>query len=452
MQITVIGCGKIGRTLIAQLSREGHNITAVDRKAELVREVAIAYDIIGVVGNGASYTVLQEADLEHTDMLIAVTESDEVNLLCCVIAKKKGDCRTIARVRNPVYSAERDFLGKGLELAMVINPELETAREISRLLRFPNAIEVDTFSRDRIDMLRFRLPENSFLDGCVLKDMGRLVGQNVLVCMAEKQKEIIIPDGRYKIENGDILTIIAEPEEADSFFEKIGVRTNRVKNAMIIGGGGVSYYLIRLLLDLGMDVKVIERNRERCEELCEQYPEASIECGDGSDRELLEEERIEDMDALVACTGIDEINVILALYAQEKVRRKVVTKVTHMDHTEIIEGLQLDSLVNPKDLTAESIMQFVRALENSANSNVERLYRLKEGRVEALQFNIGGGSDLTGVKLKDMQLKKNTLVAGIVRHEKLVVPGGQDEFQENDSVIIVTTNIGFRDVRDILAK
>ncbi len=383
-------------------------------------------------------------------MVIAVTQSDEVNLLTCVIAKQKQDCCTIARVRNPIYSEERQFLCSELKLSMTINPEYEAAREMSRLLHFPSAIEVDTFAGGRIELLRFKLPADSMLCGRALKDIPAKISKSVLICIVERGEGIVIPNGDYVVEGGDVLTVILQPGSADYFFQTIGVRTNRVDNVMIVGGGEITYYLAQILQNSGIEVKIIEKNEQRCELLSEQFPEITVDCADGTDEVILREERLDKMDAFISCTGIDEINAILSLFAQEHVRRKTITKLNHVDFNDVIEKLQLDSVVNPKYLTAQNIVQFVRATSNSMGSNVETLYRLMNNRVEALEFMIHKESRVTGVPLMDMKLKESILIAGIVRDGELIIPGGQDSFQVGDAVIIITTHLGFDDIYDIL--
>ncbi len=450
MQIIIVGCGKVGRALTEQLSGEDNNVTVVDTNGELVKGLANYYDVMGVTGNGASYSILKEADIEHTDVLIAVTQSDEVNLLCCVIARKAANCHTIARVRNPVYSEEQAFIRKELGLSMIINPEFAAAREIARLLRFPSAIDIDSFSKGRIELMRFRVPEHSLLEGLPLRELPQRIQEEVLICIAERKKEVLIPDGNFVIQSGDLLSMIALPGSAGTFFKKAGIPTNQVKNTLIIGGGELTYYLSRYLLHMGIRVKIIEKNRGRCEELCDLLPKATIICGDGSDRELLQEEHLDQMDSLVAGTDIDEENIILSLYARGRVKAKVITKLNHLDFNDVIHSLDLDSLVYPKNIAAEYILQYVRAVGNSMGSNVETLYKLLDGKVEALEFLIRKDSDLSGIKLQDMRLKKNLLIAGIGRKGKLIMPGGQDEFLPGDSVIVVTTSSGFQDIHDIL--
>ena len=454
MHIIVIGCGKVGRAVVSQLAQEeGNNIAVVDTNPELIREVSLQFDVMGIVGNGASYSILQDAGIEHADIMIAVTESDEVNLLCCVIAKKRANCQTIARVRSPIYSMEREFLKKELELSMIINPEHAAAREISRLLRFPSAIEIDSFAGGRAEMLRLKVPQDSMLVGTSLADLGGKIPEKVLVCAADRAGKVIIPDGGFVVEAGDTLFINAMPEDADSFFRRIGIHTGKVKDTMIIGGGDLGYYLTELLQMSGIQVKIIERDRNRCEDLCEAFPNATIICGDGSKQDLLAEEHIEQMDSVVTCTGIDEENIILSLYGKKKVRAKVITKINHVEFNEVLGSLDLDSIVNPKAITATTILQYVRATANTKNdANVERLYKLLDGSVEALEFIIRAESEMTGVKLMDMRLKKGVLIAGIVRNNRLIIPGGQDEFRVGDSVIVATTRLGTRDIMEFLEK
>lgn len=451
MQIIVVGCGKVGRTIIAQLIREDNSVTVIDTDPQIIRNISTNYDVMGIVGNGSSFNILAKADLEHTDMLIAVTESDEVNLLTCVIAKLNNNaCHTIARVRSPHYSAERHYLQAGLNLSMTINPEMEAAKEISRLFNFPSAIEIFSFAKDRIDMLRFRVPKDSILAAKPLKDLSELTA-NLLVCIVERDSNIIVPNGNTVIQEGDILNIIAMPRDAQAFFKKIGVRTNKCKNVMIIGGGDISYYLAKMLRYNNIDVKIIEKDMARCEELVEEIPGITVDCGDGTDCELLREEHIENMDGFVACTGMDEVNAIISMYAMKQINGKVVTKVNHVDFDDVMDELQLDSVVNPKEITAQQIIQYVRAAGNSMESNVETLYRLMNGQVEALEFYIDKESAITGPKLMDMQIKKGVLIAGIVREGKLIIPGGQDNFQVGDTVIVITVCLGFHDIENILS-
>lgn len=452
MQIIIVGCGKVGIALTAQLSREDYNITIIDNDYDKVKMVSNTYDVMGIAGNGASYKTLMDADIEHAEILIAVTESDELNLLCCVIAKKASNCHTIARVRNPVYSDEQEFIRQELGLSMIINPEFAAAREMARLLRLPSAIEIDSFSKGRIEMLRFRVPKESRLAGFALKDIAGRLQCEVLVCVAQRGEDILIPDGNYVVRGGDFLSIIATPRNASDFFHKIGIHTGQVRSTMIIGGGEITYYLTMLLQNMGIRVKIIEKNKKRCEELSELLPKAMVIYGDGSDQELLNEEHLEQTESFVACTDMDEENIILSLYARNRAECKTITKINHLDFNDVIHALDLDSLVYPKHITAEIILQYVRAMSNSVGSNVETLYKLVDDRVEALEFIVRKESSIVGVKLQDLVLRKNILVACINHKGKIRIPGGQDMLSVGDSVIIVTTHSGLQDIHDILEK
>jgi trk system potassium uptake protein TrkA len=451
MQILVVGCGKIGRGLAATLSREDNNVTIVDTNEQVVQSMSILYDVMGVVGNGTSYSTLMEAGIEETDILIAVTQSDEVNLLTCVMARQKSKCHTIARVRNPIYSEERHFLRSELQLSMTINPELEAAAEIVSVLNFPNAMEVDTLGKSDIRMLRFRNPKNSMLSGEPLGVVSQRFRDSILVCIVERGDDIIIPNGDFILQENDIVGIIGKVKDAEKFFSAIGMPFKPVRDCMIVGGGGISYYLTKLLVQQGIRVKIVEQDLKRCNELSRSFSQITVCCGDGTDQTVLDEENVKNMDSFVACTGIDEINAILSLYANTKVG-KVVTKMNHVDFSDVIDDLNLGSVVNPKLLITQKILQYVRATGNSLESNVESLYRLRGGRVEVLEFLIKGRCAAVGVPFADLNLKSEVLVAAIVRNGKLIVPGGSDQIEMGDSVIVVTTHSGFGDITDILVE
>lgn len=451
MQIVIVGCGKVGTALAVKLSQEDNNVTIVDTDPRVVRAITGMYDVMGIVGNGASYNTLKEADIEHADLLIAVSKSDELNLLCCVVARRAAKCHTIARVRNLIYREEREFIRRELGLSMIINPEFAAAQEIARLLRFPSAIEIDSFAKGRIEMMRFKVHEGSKLAGIHVRDVSA-IQKNLLIGVAERKGEVVIPGGDFRIEAGDSLSILATPKTASEFFRKIGVKTNQVHNAMIVGGGEITYYLSTMLIQMGIHVVIIEKNQQRCEVLSELLPDATIIYGDGSDQELLREENIDGMEAFVACTDMDEENIILSLYARDKVASKVVTKINHLNFNDVIHSLDLDSLIYPKHITAENILQYVRAMKNSMGSNVETLYKLLDDRVEALEFVIHGNCDITDICLENLRLRKNLLVACINRRGKMIIPGGQDSFQKGDSVIVVTTDSGLQNIEDILEE
>ncbi len=453
MEIIVVGCGKVGRLLASELSKENNNITVVDTNADKVQSVSTLVDCMGVVGNGTSYEVLVEAGVNTADIMIAVTSKDEVNLLCCVIAKRAANCQTIARVKTPVFSAERNFLRRELGISMIINPEFEAAREIARLFQFPSASEVYSFAKRRADMLRFKVPPTSNLVGKALKEIGYLTQGSVLICAAQRGKNVQIPDGNYVIRENDVLSIIVLPGTANKFFKSIGLAINPIKTSLLIGGGTTSYYLAKFLTKMGIRVRIIEKDRDRCVELADALPKVSIIHGDGCDHNFLQEEHFNLMDSMYTGTGIDEENIFLSLYARDQVRHKVVTKVSRLDEVDdLLSTLNLDAIISPKHLTAEMIVRYVRAKKNSMGSNVETLYKLLDGSVEALEFYIQKNAKVTGITLKDLKLKPNVLIAGIVRGSKLIIPGGNDSIMAGDSVIVVTSNLGFQDVHDILAE
>ncbi|MBS6396716.1 MAG: Trk system potassium transporter TrkA [Clostridiales bacterium] len=451
MNIIIAGCGKVGSALAEQLAREGHDITVIDQKSDVIQRITNLADVRGIVGNGASYSIQTDAGIEKADLLIAVTNADEVNLLCCLIAKKAGDCQTIARVRNPIYHREIRHIKDELGLSMVINPELAAAMDIARLLRFPSAIEIDMFAQGRIELLRFRIDEKNPLCGQKIRNISALSRCEVLICIVERDGKVLIPDGEIELNANDTISIVASSVNASRFFRLIGIQTNQVKNAMIIGGGKTSFYLARKLLEMGIEVKIVEKNREHCEELCELLPQAMIINGDGTDQELLEEEGLADAEGFVALTNMDEENVMLSLYAKSMSRAKKVTKVNSNTYDSVIEALDIGSIIHPKHITAESILQYVRALQNSIGSNVETLYRLVDGKAEALEFIIRESSGVTDVPLQNLELKSNLLVCAIHRNGKIIIPKGQDCLKVGDSVVVITTSCGeLKDVNDIL--
>ena len=450
MNIIIVGCGKVGRELAAQLSKDDNDVTIVDINPDLVRNVSTLYDVMGVTGNGTSFEVLDQAGVDHADVLIAVTRSDEVNLLCCVIARKATKCFTIARVSNPVYSREYKYLSQELGISMIYNPAYGAAREIASLFRFPSALDIFTFAKNKADLVRFRVPVNSPLKDTALKNIPSQLADKLLICIAERDKKIIIPDGNYVISKGDILYVVTYPEQMDTVFANLGLRTDHIKNVLIVGGSKITYPLVHMLTDQNMKVTIIEKNPQRAEELAEILPQATVLCGDGTDLSFLREEHLTRMDALLASTSNDEENIILSLFSRDMVRYKIVTKVDHLDDAAVIDRLDLDSLISPKLIMTEMILKYVRAMGNSQGSNVERLYKMADGSVEALEFYIQEGSPVANVRLSKLQLKPSVLVAGIVRDGNLILPTGMDEIKAGDSVIIVTSIQGFRDVKDIL--
>lgn len=451
MQIIVVGCGKVGHTLAERLSGEGHNLVLVDLDAKLIQEVTDELDVMGVVGNGASINVLMEAGIDAADLLIAVTTSDELNLLCCLIGKKASKrCMTIARVRDPMYNKEIGFIKEQMGISMVINPELATAMEIARLLRFPSAIKIDTFAKGRAELLTIKLRSSFGLGGRSVEQAVSGLKSKVLICAVERGDKIFIPNGGFVLEDGDNISIMATPQEAASFFKKLGLGTRRVNNTLIVGGGTIAVYLARQLLEMGIDVHIVELNAERCRKLCETLPKATILHGDGSDQELLMDAGLATAESFVAITDMDEENLLLSLFAKQHSQAKLVVKVNRIAFDDVIESLDLGSVIYPKYLTADYIAQYVRAAQNSIGSNVETLYNILDGRAEALEFRVRTDSEVTAHTLSELDLKSNLLVGCIYRRGKVIFPRGQDRIQVGDSVMVVTTIKGFHDIRDIL--
>lgn len=452
MEVIIVGCGKVGRTLAEQLQEENTDLTLIDISPEKINSISDDIDAIGIVGNGASINILMEAGIETADILIAVTASDELNLLCCLIAQKTGHCHTIARVRNPVYSKEIEFIKRRLGVTMIINPELAAAHEISRILRFPSAIKIDTFARGRVELLKFKVLPEFGLDGMTISSLSGTFRSDILVCAIESRGTVSIPGGNHVIHDGDILSILASPVNAASFFKKIGLKTHQVKNAIIVGGGTISYYLAKALLAMNISVKILEKDLSRCEALSDLLPDATIINGDGTDKALLIEEGLMQAESFVALTNMDEENIFLSLFVKSISSAKLVAKVNRLAFDDVIDSLDIGSIIYPKYITADYILQYVRAMQNSIGSNVETLYHILDNRAEALEFVIRDNSPVLGKPLSELNLKKNLLVGCLNRNGQVRIPRGHDSIQMGDTVVIVTTNKGLRDISDILDK
>ena len=450
LNIIIVGCGKVGRALVEQLSKEGHYITIIDKNPEKIQSLTNLYDIMGIVGNGASYSVQMEAGIEDADLIISVTDSDELNLLCCTVAKQVGDCSAIARVRTPDYSKEVSYLRDKLGLAMIINPELEAAKEAARILYLPTALEINSFAHGQAELIKIKVPEGNTIDGMTIAHLGRKIAPNILICAVERDGEVTIPAGDFTIQRGDIISFAASRKVAKQFLEDIGFKTNQVSNTMIIGGGKSTYYLAKLLINMGIEVKIIESNRQKCEELSILLPKAIIINGDGTDEELLKEEGIETAESFVPLTGIDEENVMLTLYARKVSKAKVITKINRMTFKTVLNDLDLGSVIYPRYITSEAIVAYVRAKRASRGSDIETLYHIFDSKAEAIEFRIREESSVTDVCLANLSLKKNLLIAFINRNGKIIIPSGNDCIRVGDTVTIVTTHSGLKDIRDIL--
>lgn len=450
LKIIIIGCGKVGRTLVEQLSQEGHDITIIDKNRERISQLANLYDVMGLVGNGASYNIQKEAGIGNADLIIAVTGSDELNLLCCTIATQVGNCAAIARVRTPDYSQEAEYLREKLGLALIINPEYEAARDMARILYLPSSLEVTGFAHGQAELIKYAIPENSPMDGIAIKDLSHKLKANILIGAIERDDDVFIPSGDFILKKGDKLSFVGAHKQAKEFFSHLGLNSHSVKNTMIIGGGKAAYYLAKELLSRGIKVKIIENDFNRCEELSILLPEAIIINGDATDQTLLREEGIETTQSFVPLTGIDEENIMLTLYAKQVSKAKVITKINRITFTNVINSLDLGSVIYPKYITSEAIIAYVRAKKASMHSNIETLYHMYDSRVEAIEFFVSEKSAITDVPLKDLTLKDNLLLCFINRNGKIIIPSGNDSIQKNDTVMIITKHTGFNQIQDIL--
>ena len=451
MKKVIIGDGKVGYKLAKQLSAENYDVIMIDSNEKKLRAAIDRLDIFCVTGDGGSVAVQKEADVPHADLVIACTSTDECNMLSCLIARRLGARHTIARVRNPIYYQQIDILKEDLHLSMAVNPELAVAGEIVRLLLFPDASKVDTFVKGRVELIELPLLEKSCLIGLSLADMYNRFQIKLLVCAVERGEEVFIPDGDYVLRAGDRLHIAASHMEIELFFKLLGQRKEKIKKVIICGGGRVSYYLSTQLCKIGMQVKIIEIDEKKCENLCELLPKATVINGDATDHDLLIEEGIQDADALIALTGMDEENIIMSLFAKSQGVSKIIVKVNEDRRARMIQEFGIDSIVSAKAATADAILSYVRARRNSQGSaNVETMYQLVDGKVEALEFIVKSQTNYTGIPLKDLSLKVNNLLACIARKRKIIIPNGDDCIQVGDSVIIITMEKHIQDIQDIL--
>ncbi len=452
MKIVVIGAGKVGSTLASQLVKEGHEVLMMDTDEERLEFLQNRIDIMTLCGNGASKEYLKEAEVDEADLVIAATSADEVNILSCFIARQIGAKKTIARVRNPEYRNQLELMKEELGLSMIVNPELSAASEISRILRFPSANDVELFCRGHVELVEYTIGKDCPICDLALKDIYGKYKIKVLICAVRRGEDITIPKGDFILREGDKINITASPKNIHDFFEAIGSFKRPVKSVMIVGGSMIAYYLANQLTEMHIDVKIIEENPKRCDELSELLPKASIVCANATENDLLLEEGIMDFDGFVALTGLDEMNIIYGMYAKTKDVEKVITKVHHLSFPEVIKQSGIESVVSPKLITAERISSYVRAIQNSYSKNkVESLRRIVDNRIEALEFIVKDDEDYIGVPLKDLPIKEHILIAAIVRHGHAIIPGGFDEIKKGDSVVVITSEVAsIEELNDIM--
>lgn len=451
MNILIVGCGKIGSTILASLTAEGHNITAVEIDRALLDEITNVYDVMGVCGNGADCETLAEAGVADAEMFIAVTGSDELNMLACYLAGRMGARHTIARIRNPEYNDKSlTFMKQELGLSMAINPELLAARELFHTLKLPTAAKIETFSRGNFEMIELRLREDSPLLGVPLHELRSRYNAKFLICVVQRGDEVHIPSGNFVLQAGDRIGLTASPAEVQKLLRAIGLASKQARDVMILGGSRTAFYLAKRLLAAGTDVKIIDRDRALCEDLCEALPKAVVIHGDGSHQELLLEEGIGDMDAFVSLTGMDEQNILLSFFASSQNVPKVISKVNRPELSAMAERLGLECIVSPRKLIADVLVRYARALHNSMGSTIETLYTLMDDRAEAVEFLVQDEPTLVDIPLKELSLKPNILIAGIIRNRRPIIPAGDDRILAGDKVVLLVAGQHLQELKDIL--
>ena len=438
MKIVIAGSGKVGRSVASLLSEEGNDVTVIDQDADTISSVSNDIDVICVEGNAADPESLRGAGVESADLLLAATEKDEVNMVCGIIGRNLGAKHVIARIRDPQYLHQEHFLREALGLSQIVNPEYECAKEISRILRFPGASRVDSFSKGSVEIAEHKITEKSVLTGLALKDLSTRFGAKILIALVERNGSAIIPNGNTILKAGDRLSITGASKELRRFFVSIGEYKRPVRHVMIMGGGRTAVYLTRLLEESGIEVTVVERDREICDRLCDLIPEAHIVCGDATFSDVLQEDGIATADGFVALTGDDGDNIITSLYANDCHVDKVITKVNHEHFTDILNNSGLDSIVSPKEIVAQQLARYVRALGNSAGSSVETLYRLVDGKVEVLEFRVAEESACIRKPIRDLKIRDNILISALIRGTKSIIPDGSTIIQPGDHAIVVT--------------
>lgn len=438
MKIVIVGDGKVGSALTEQLLREGHDIVVIDSNKTVLQKALEALDVLVVHGNGATLTVQKMAGVDESDLLIAATSADEINLLCCIIARKLGCRHTIARVRNPEYDNQMFFLKDELGLSMMINPERAAANEIFRLLQFPPFLTRDSFAKGRVEIVKLEVREEGLLAGKPLSELYRVAKVKVLVCAVEREGQVYIPDGNFRLRRQDKVYVTASAGDLAKLIRNLNMDRRKTRETMIIGGGRIAYYLADELLATGVDVKLIESNEERCLQLAELLPRATIIQADGTDRQVLDSEGLSETDAVVTLTNFDEENLIVSMYANYLRVPKVVTKINRMEYNEVFRDKGIDCVVSPKELCSNDIVRYVRAMHNTTGGSVLTLHRIIDNRVEALEFRANRTTKHLGETLAHITLKPNILIACLNRRGTIIIPKGDDHIEEGDTVIAVT--------------
>ena len=451
MKIVVIGTGKVGSLLVEQLTAEGHQIVTIDRNEKKLMDLQNSFDVLCLSGNAADRKVLIEAGVATADLVIAATNSDEVNMLCCLLAKKLGASHTIARVRKHELADEIEIFAEDMGLSMTINPELYAAQEIFSVLRFPGLMSVESFGHGLFQMVEFRLTEEGPATSMTLQELSSKYKSKALVCAIRRDGNTVIPDGNATLRTGDFISFAADPKETELFLKLCGIRSRMPKHVMILGAGMIAYYLLRMMREVGMKSVVIENKQANAEILNQSIPGQLIINADGTDRDILDEEGLYDADAFIALTGTDEVNMLMGMYANREGVPKVVTKISRSNMLDLVDIERVGSVVCPRDIVASRIISYVRAKENAGGSNVETLYRIAEGTAEALEFTVHENhGSLTGVPLRDLKTREGVILCAILRRGKVIIPGGSDTIEQGDHVVIATTIKQLTDLSMIL--
>ncbi|KXO16014.1 Trk system potassium transporter TrkA [Peptoniphilus sp. GNH] len=449
MKVVIVGGGKVGEALCIDLANSC-DVVLIDKNQAVVENIFDQCDIQAVLGNGTDVNVQTEAGVKDADIFLAVSESDELNLVACIIAKKLGARHTMARVRNPQYSESVDFIKRSLEITTILNPEEEAAKTISRNLKFPTALNVESFAGGKLNIVELELEKESVINGLSLTEVGKNLGSPLLVCIIEREGKVFIPSGSCCLMAGDKIHVLGDNEALAKFYSMLGKSKKPISSAIMIGGGRVAYYLIKRLLQRKVDIKIIETDLERAKFLASSFPEITVINADGTDQDVLEEEGIGNYEACIALTGIDEENVILSVFAKHRGVNKSIAKVSRTSMLKILGHFGIDSIITPKSIVSDQIIRFVRSIIAADNSPVEKLYRLAGRRVEAMQFLAGDDLKILDTKLKDLKTKENTLIASIQRGRDLILPNGESKILPKDHVIVVTTQENIISLDDIL--
>ncbi len=453
MKIIVAGCGKVGDTLVNSLTDENHDVVVIDKSTDVLQQMTNQYDIMCVCGNCADYDTLKNADIKSANMFIAVTGSDELNMLSCFIAKRLGVEHTIARIRNPEYNDNSEgfnFLKQQLDLSIAVNPEQLAAGELFNILKLPSAVNIETFARRKFEMVELILKNDTLLDGMSLMEIRKRFSENFLVCVVRRGDKIYIPDGNFVLKSGDKIGLTASPNEIQRLLKKLSILQKQARNVMILGGSTTAYYLAKLLISSGNNVKIIDKDAKRCKELSSLLPDATVIFGDGAAQEILLEEGLDSMDAFVSLTGIDEENILISSFASSSNVPKVITKVNRMELIGIAEKLGLDCIVSPKTIITDIIVRYARALQSTTGSKMETLYKIMDGKAEAIEFIVEETFSRSNIPLKDLKMEKNSIISGIIRGRKLIIPSGNDVILPGDRVVVIVAGQHFDDLSDII--